>query len=75
MFEVFSQSQAFFPISLVFDEYLVDLCHFYTTFDLFDLQVALIKLSSLLTYGTLITVDELLRLSVLLLVIGQWSIH
>ena len=62
LFQRFPQSDALFAVRFILDEHLVDLGHFDGAFDLFDLDVALVKFSALLPDSSLIAAYELLSL-------------
>lgn len=57
LLELLAQANALIAISLIFGEDLIDLGHLHGAFDLIDLELALIKLSTLLSDRPLVAID------------------
>ena len=65
LFELLSQTDTFGLVTIIFDQKLVDLSQFNTTFDGIDFDVTFVQLTALLPDGPLITSDELIGLHLL----------
>ena len=65
-FKLLAKADTLISVRFIFDENLVYLSHFDSAFDLIDFNVAFLHLTALLANGALVTVDELLGLSMLL---------